>query len=185
MRCISKPWKALLSQPSFIKSHLDRSIHSNNEILLIFYKGFSFDSKLFTTHLSRSPHIELTIFIKLPITDPILGDVIGSVNGLICFSIWWWDGYSFSIRVWSQNLWLQVVKLASISSIEDTCACVFDYWLQVEVYSMRKGSWKLITQRFLSHITRIFYEDQVCVDGHTMDMFIGLDMLMRKWTDKQ
>ncbi|KAL7588332.1 hypothetical protein Lser_V15G36585 [Lactuca serriola] len=39
-------------------------------------------------------------------------------------------------------------------------------WLQVEVYSMRKGSWKVTTQRFPSQITGISITDDVCVDGH-------------------
>lgn len=39
-------------------------------------------------------------------------------------------------------------------------------WLQVEVYSMRKGSWKVIAQRFPSQITGIKITDDACVDGH-------------------
>lgn len=60
----------------------------------------------------------------------------------------------------------KVIKLASISPKADTRFCVVDIWLQVEVYSMKKGSWKFIRQRFPSHVTRIFDEDEVCVDGH-------------------
>ncbi|CAH1449445.1 unnamed protein product [Lactuca virosa] len=39
-------------------------------------------------------------------------------------------------------------------------------WLQVEVYSMRKGSWGFITQKFPSRVTEIFLPENVCVDGH-------------------
>ncbi|KAL7586395.1 hypothetical protein Lser_V15G36429 [Lactuca serriola] len=57
------------------KSHLDHSRHKNDEILLVFYH--------------RSPHLELTNFIKLPTNLQSEryhhGYVIGSVNGLICF----------------------------------------------------------------------------------------------------
>ncbi|KAJ9554356.1 hypothetical protein OSB04_018401 [Centaurea solstitialis] len=38
-------------------------------------------------------------------------------------------------------------------------------WLQVEVYSLRKDSWGLITQRFPSHVIEVFDGDTVCVDG--------------------
>ncbi|CAH1425347.1 unnamed protein product [Lactuca virosa] len=40
------------------------------------------------------------------------------------------------------------------------------WWLQIEIYSMRKGSWELITERFPSHITNLIDGDSVCVDGH-------------------
>ncbi|CAH1428984.1 unnamed protein product [Lactuca virosa] len=39
-------------------------------------------------------------------------------------------------------------------------------WLQVEVYSMRKGTWELISQKFPSHVISIALQDEVCVDGH-------------------
>ncbi|KAJ9553156.1 hypothetical protein OSB04_017201 [Centaurea solstitialis] len=37
---------------------------------------------------------------------------------------------------------------------------------EVEVYSMRNGSWKLLQNRLPSHIIKIFDEQVVCVDGH-------------------
>ncbi|GJW50488.1 F-box/kelch-repeat protein-like protein [Tanacetum coccineum] len=39
-------------------------------------------------------------------------------------------------------------------------------WLQVEVYSMRKSCWKVITQKFPSQFKRIYDENEVCLDGH-------------------
>ncbi|CAI9296163.1 unnamed protein product [Lactuca saligna] len=89
MRCVSKTCNDLLSSPSFVKSHLDHSRHKNDEILLVFYHLFSLHSKPFTSHPLRSPHLELTDFIKLPTNLQSERDhhgyVIGSVNGLICF----------------------------------------------------------------------------------------------------
>ncbi|KAL7586526.1 hypothetical protein Lser_V15G36590 [Lactuca serriola] len=87
MRSVCKSWNALLSQSSFIKSHLHRSVHNNHEFLL-FYENcetLQLDSEPFTAHPSTSPHVELTDFIKLPATLQSRGaNVIGSVNGLIC-----------------------------------------------------------------------------------------------------
>ncbi|CAI9286198.1 unnamed protein product [Lactuca saligna] len=40
------------------------------------------------------------------------------------------------------------------------------WWMDVEIYSMKKGSWKLITERFPSHITWIDENEVVCADGH-------------------
>ncbi|GJV84616.1 hypothetical protein Tco_1524514 [Tanacetum coccineum] len=39
-------------------------------------------------------------------------------------------------------------------------------WLQVEVYSMRKSCWKVITQKFPSQFKKIYDENEVCLDGH-------------------
>ncbi|CAH1424365.1 unnamed protein product [Lactuca virosa] len=62
-----------------------------------------------------------------------------------------------------------IEEIETEASVEDDVPSflhVIKKWLQVEIYSMRKGSWKLITQRFPSHITRIFDNDKACVDGH-------------------
>ncbi|KAJ9553267.1 LOW QUALITY PROTEIN: hypothetical protein OSB04_017312 [Centaurea solstitialis] len=95
MRCVSKPWNSLLSQPAFIKSHLHRSIQNNQEILMVFAIGFPFDhqqSPFTTAHLSKFPHLVIPNFIQIPVVDPNLSEwstcyhIHGSVNGLICLS---------------------------------------------------------------------------------------------------
>lgn len=43
--------------------------------------------------------------------------------------------------------------------------CVKDF-LEVEVYSMKKGSWEFITQRFPPHITMHCPKHEVSVDGN-------------------
>ncbi|KAL4575328.1 hypothetical protein LXL04_022170 [Taraxacum kok-saghyz] len=89
MRSVSKTWNTLLSKRSFVKSHLHRSIKNNDKLLLVSFQGFSLHSKPFTAHRSRCPRIELPDFIKLPVEpqfEDTYGKVIGSVNGLICFS---------------------------------------------------------------------------------------------------
>ncbi|GKB44445.1 F-box domain containing protein [Tanacetum coccineum] len=95
MRCVSKHWNDLLSRPS-IKSHLDYSKHNNEEIILVFYDLFRFNSsfKPFTEHPTRNPKQELRSLIKIPVMEPnsifnhYIGQgcyIIGSVNGLVCF----------------------------------------------------------------------------------------------------
>nr|GEX84567.1 hypothetical protein [Tanacetum cinerariifolium] len=42
---------------------------------------------------------------------------------------------------------------------------IFPNCLQVEVYSLRKGSWEFVTQRFPLHVTLNNAEDQDCIDG--------------------
>ncbi|CAH1430867.1 unnamed protein product [Lactuca virosa] len=90
MRCVCKPWNALLSESSFVKSHLHHSVHHKDEILLFFSRAFSFYRSPFTAHPSRSPDVKLepTSFISLPVNpqpEYTYGNIIGSVNGLICF----------------------------------------------------------------------------------------------------
>ncbi|CAI9296253.1 unnamed protein product [Lactuca saligna] len=189
LRCVCKSWNALLSESSFIKSHLHHSIHHKDEILLFFRHAFSFDRRPFTAHTSHSPDLELTNFIKLP-TSPqskdTRGDIIGSVNGLICFK---YGSYDYAIHIWNPSLsmvltlppyslpkdeWMvnhfrfgydpktddyKVVKLTKLSGAISMLS-------QVEVYSMRKGLWQLITQRFPSNIKWVSDEEVVCVDGH-------------------
>ncbi|CAI9290271.1 unnamed protein product [Lactuca saligna] len=219
MRCLSKSWNALLSEPSFIKSHLHRSIQSNNNdgILLHFSKLFSFDSKPFTARPYRTPHLELTNFINLPVkpqSENSRGKVIGSVNGLICFKygsnhnpkynvcqpdpdsyfIYGSDHPYEYIYIWNPSLSAlltlppysmpshstqqffrfgfdpktddyKVVKITRRLFISPNTV-VFMEWLPVEVYSMRKGSWKFITQRIPSRLKNISDFDDLCVDGH-------------------
>ncbi|XP_052622902.1 F-box/kelch-repeat protein At3g06240 [Lactuca sativa] len=198
MRCVSKSWNALLSQPSFIKFHLHRSIHNNDKTILVFMdEVFSFDRKPFTAHSTRSPHLELTKFIKLPINlQKRYYRVIGSINGLICFS----DASDVNIWNPSLNAMLNIPPLSILShcySDSNICQIRFgfdpktdDYkvvkfmgvhrqpsssrsngyfiqdWQQVVIYSMRKGSWYLITQRIPSCVIRIHSQAAVCVDGH-------------------
>ncbi|KAL7588223.1 hypothetical protein Lser_V15G36525 [Lactuca serriola] len=192
MRSVSKSWNAFLSKPSFVKSHLHRSIKNNDGILLVSFQGFSFDSKPFTAHPSKSPRIELADFVTLPVNpqyDDTLGRVIGSVNGLVCLSF---ESIRNSILlIWNPSLSAslfmrfgfnpkfddyKVVKLTSFLSkppIDHALASFFGglsdvvkEWLQVEVYSMRKGSWHSITQKFPSHVTWVEDQDEVYVDGH-------------------
>lgn len=203
MRCVCKPWNAFLSQPSFIKSHFDRSIQNNDEILMIFEDRFSFGvSKSFTAHASQSPHRQITNLIKLPVNIPTGEEysnvVIGSVNGLICFS-----SYEFLckevIYIWNPSLsallplppynlryysdFVRFFRFVFFPKTNDykvvKLSFFFDYpnnpngippvihvMQEVEVFSMIKGCWKVITSRFPSDITNIQNENEVCIDGH-------------------
>ncbi|CAI9260497.1 unnamed protein product [Lactuca saligna] len=203
MRCASKSWNALLSQSSFVKSHLHHSIHNNTEILLVFTKDyFYFHCEPFIAHPnSRSPHLKLINFIKIPNNPPSQNIVIGSVDDLVCFSHRS-DDY-LVVNIWNPSL-STMLTLPSHSmhsnNYNDSMEIIFwfgyepetkDYrvvmlngihqppsshqhhvikeWRQVEVYNMKSGSWKLITQRFPSYVSRIHPQHEVCVDcynGH-------------------
>ncbi|KAL4564429.1 hypothetical protein LXL04_028493 [Taraxacum kok-saghyz] len=197
MRSVSKFWNALLSQSSFIKSHLHHSIHNKDQILLVFHdeEKFSFDIKPLTAIPTRSPSLELTNFIKLPINpqpERINGiKIIGSVNGLIC------SRYGDSIiHIWNPSLSTVLTlppystpsradnelirtyfqfgydpktddyKVVKLTGLHGPYLDGVKWWLQIEIYSMRNGSWELITERFPSHVAVFFNEGKICIHSH-------------------
>nr|KAJ0189127.1 hypothetical protein LSAT_V11C800398740 [Lactuca sativa] len=193
MRCICKDWNALLSKSSFVKSHLHHSIQNNDDIFLLFKWGHFLGCNPFIARPVHSLAIKPTNFIKLPVNFQSKNsfkyrNVIGSVNGLICFSYNLYDG-GYVVHIWNPSLSavLTLPPCSSRSRNSETILFRFgydpktdDYKVvkitclsnprriepQVEVYSMRKGSWELISQSFPSHITIIMDHDDVCVDGH-------------------
>ncbi|KAL7587277.1 hypothetical protein Lser_V15G36528 [Lactuca serriola] len=190
MRCICKDWNALLSKSSFVKSHLHHSIQNNNDIFLLFKWGHFLGCNPFIAH---SLDIKPTNFIKFPVNLQSKNsfkyrNVVGSVNGLICFSYNLYDG-GYVVHVWNPSLSAVLTlppclisscnsskihirfgfdpktddyKVVKITNLSNPCRIE----PQVEVYSMRKGSWELISQSFPSHITMIMDHDDVCVDGY-------------------
>nr|XP_043625927.1 F-box/kelch-repeat protein At3g06240-like [Erigeron canadensis] len=159
----------------------------------------------FSVNPSRSPGIDLTTsFIKLPYPDfPSKCTVIGSVNGLICFSrrfSSWQNDYV--IHIWNPSLsalmtlppytsrtppphfetWSQVdifFRFGFDPKSDDhklvlftTCFNLhinrpyFPDYLQVEVYSTKKGSWNLITQKFSLDVEVLDHKDADCMDGY-------------------
>ncbi|GKC34080.1 putative F-box domain-containing protein [Tanacetum coccineum] len=139
---------------------------------------------------SRPLNRELPNFIEFPVDRPPLGKcfVIGSVNGLICFI----NRDYFPCPTPGANIWnpsLSALLHLPPYSVGSLCDGIYfrfgfipktdDYkvveieklgesgskdGLQVEVYSMKIGSWKLIKERFLSHV-RNCSGDVLCQDG--------------------
>ncbi|KAJ9553268.1 hypothetical protein OSB04_017313 [Centaurea solstitialis] len=229
MRSVSKAWNHMLSKPSFIKSHLNRSLdNQEDEVLLVLLNGNYYEDVFsITAHLSRSPHLQLQLpdFIEFPNSppppDPFSITFIGSVNGLICYD-YRTDHYrqnDYVIQIWNPSLsavltlppfngldWFliydsthelhfrfgydpktddyKLLKLMSYTLPADPLDDDYPPGMgdiiqperdfnnsindvkEVEVYSMRNGSWKLLQNRLPAHITRITDEDVVCSDGH-------------------
>ncbi|XP_023762739.2 F-box/kelch-repeat protein At3g06240 [Lactuca sativa] len=192
MRCVCKDWNALLSESSFVKSHLHRSTHINQKILMFF--GVRADCTSFTASPFSSPANELDNFFKFPVnleSQPArcFGNVVGSVKGLICFKYESGDDYIVCIQNHSLSAFLTLPP-CSMGSSSESRNTIFrfgydpktdDYKVvklteffdprrmaPVEVYSLRKGkgSWELVSQRIPSHLQCIRDQDLVCVDGH-------------------
>nr|XP_043617099.1 F-box/kelch-repeat protein At3g06240-like [Erigeron canadensis] len=191
MRSLSKTWNALLSHPSFIQSHLDRSINTNEDEILVFFYNVDFSHREpCTAHPSGSPSEDLTNLIK-PL--PGYNSIIGSVNGLICYLKYYSYYHIHSLRIWNPSLSATTAlppyidigvydpvpsfrfgfdpktsdyKVVKIATRFDSLNFMTEEFLPVEVYSMRKDSWEFITERFPSHIKRIQDLDKVHVDGY-------------------
>lgn len=191
LRCVSKQWKAVLCHSHFIRSHLQHSIFNNDKILLVFRDGVSYNRKPCSVHSSTSPDTELHNFIKLPINFPyedVPCNVIGSINGLICFSCGLYSDPL--IHIWNPSLTVVMTlppfTIPYYDGYIDGCYFRFGYdpksddykvvkvmqcryspeWLPVEVYSMRKNSWEFIIESFPSHVSNILYQNEVCMDGY-------------------
>ncbi|KAL4575334.1 hypothetical protein LXL04_022176 [Taraxacum kok-saghyz] len=191
MRCVCKSWNALLSESSFIKSHLHHSLHNKDEILLFFRMRHG----SFIAHPSSSPDLELANFIKFPWNaefEYAIGIIIGSVNGLV--SIYQRSYLNYVVFIWNPSLSVSLT-LPPYSSPSPASRELYDTFgfgydpktddykvvkitrlseppnmaLQAGVYSMRKGSWESISQTFSSHVTRLTAESQFFPhgrDGH-------------------
>nr|XP_043617109.1 F-box/kelch-repeat protein At3g06240-like [Erigeron canadensis] len=187
LRSLSKTWNAHLSHPSFIQSHFDRSINTNeNEILVLFCDDNHPYTEPYTAHPSASPCEDVTYLIK----DPLGGiTIIGSVNGLICLSNY--VNHPDSFYVWNPSLSASIAlppytkivkckdalkyglsfrfgfdpktsdyKLVKMRYIMDTLNNIIEEFLPVEVYSTQKDSWEFITEKFPSHITWVYTHNQ-------------------------
>nr|XP_043619605.1 F-box/kelch-repeat protein At3g06240-like [Erigeron canadensis] len=192
MRCVSKPLYALLSQPDFIKTHLNHSTRHNhfNEIVLVFDRRYT--DRPFTTHPLKSPNIQVNDFIKLPANFPFPADpytlhrscVLGAVNGLICiYTAVHGDGV---IHVWNPSLSAIMMSTPLKPPMECPKLCRFGYdpktddykvvglsyhgWLMhiVWVYSLRKNSWKSFYEKL--PVNQIDFDistlNEVCVNDH-------------------
>ncbi|XP_023758501.1 F-box/kelch-repeat protein At3g23880 [Lactuca sativa] len=99
-----------------------RCVSNNDDILLFFKSKFSFcGGRPFTACPSRSPHHELTDFIKLPVnlqSRQTYGNVIGSVNGLICFN--YGAIHDTSFYIWNPSLSVVLTLPPSLFPSHDT-----------------------------------------------------------------
>ncbi|XP_071699459.1 F-box/kelch-repeat protein At3g23880-like [Rutidosis leptorrhynchoides] len=183
LRSLSKTWNLVLSDSSFVESHLHHSMHNNkykydgNQTdIIAFYFAFRDNSisTYFTLSASRSSYQEHCNHIKLPSSG--LNYAIGSVNGLICF-------YNHRyVHLWNPSLSTALIPICdSISESHLVCPDfrigydpktddykvvilryyykrkpqqMIEEWLPVKVYSVRKGCWESVNGKFPSHIIK-------------------------------
>nr|XP_043615662.1 F-box/kelch-repeat protein At3g06240-like [Erigeron canadensis] len=195
MRCVSKLFYALLSQPDFFKTHLIHSTQNHkkdDEIVLVF--NHANKDKPFTAHILKSPEIQVNHLIKLPHNFPSPDSfnnndscVFGSVNGLICFYTTLSCRFRpHFIHIWNPSLPALVTLPKLEPDVYPVEYCRFGYDPKtddykvvklpydfltddlVEVYSMKKHSWKSVNEKFPANkvTSEIVSLNEVCIDGH-------------------
>ncbi|XP_043693194.1 F-box protein CPR1-like [Telopea speciosissima] len=82
-RCVSKPWCALITDPAFVKMHLNRSLATNSNLNLILINS-SFN--LYSVDLDAWEQ-QAAVKLHLPLKSPnYKAKIVGSCNGLLCIS---------------------------------------------------------------------------------------------------
>ncbi|KAL5057560.1 hypothetical protein RYX36_029164 [Vicia faba] len=78
MRCVSKPWNSLISDPTFIKLHLHRT--SQNADFTLVYKSCPYSVSFTVIRLFENP----PNFFCFPCYQFVEEQLVGSCNGLLC-----------------------------------------------------------------------------------------------------
>jgi F-box interacting protein len=103
MKCVSKSWKTLISDPNFIKMHLNRSARNPNLSSVVSTKNGDYSLVHFpASHLLENRMIRVVSKDRLNIEEDFF-QVIGSCNGLICL-----HGYSYHEITGYKKVWFRL-----------------------------------------------------------------------------
>ncbi|KAA8537324.1 hypothetical protein F0562_026989 [Nyssa sinensis] len=158
-RCVSKPWRALIDSPDFIKSHLTASLHNSSNLSLV-VKG----KRLYSVDFDS---LHSAVELDHPFKNSDAPDVLGSCNGLLLVG----EGHIFCLWNPSTRKYKQLPLLPIQSpkksvgficktyglgydSINDDYKVVRiveftgkdDDWFisEVQIYSLKSNSWRRI-----------------------------------------
>nr|POE69241.1 putative f-box protein [Quercus suber] len=165
---VSKTWKSLIKNPTFISTHLHHSHNKSQNLFLLF--NISWNGKqVYTLHKEDDPDFIVYTSFDSPFHAPApdLRGVAGTCNGLICLSnhaegIFLWNpcvrkflqlpypnvnaddthGLSFGFGFDPKTNDYKVVRILSIFDSP------FDFVKSrpvVEVYSLLAGEWRMLT----------------------------------------
>ncbi|XP_021861183.2 F-box/kelch-repeat protein At3g06240-like, partial [Spinacia oleracea] len=201
-RCVSKPWKSLLTQPHFIKTHLDRTKHLlKEEQSLIFVSDD--DGSLYSAQLNNAHHMfdEITVFAtKLNFDDHYfypskLSDVT-SCDGLILM-----NGSGKSVLVNPTTMAIKELPVSPCTLEPNASITLYGFGYDtvnddykvvtvsfgefqphcneafVNVYSVKRGTWKSVESSPYNHAVNGHQVSGVLVDGF-------VHWLVRKVSDK-
>ncbi|KAI8572530.1 hypothetical protein RHMOL_Rhmol01G0206600 [Rhododendron molle] len=179
-KSVCKSWQTMISSPQFVKKHLDfvtmgDTINPWRIIVQNLYQDF----KSYSLHSLFHEPYGFEVELEYPFNTPQYGSVVGSCNGLVCIYFWElvdtfyiWNpstrethalsafgkefvvGTSFGFGYDSPNDDYKVVRVAFVEGRHE-----------VEVYSLRKDSWRRIGDFPSQLITNYFVEAGKLVNG--------------------
>ncbi|KAI9084708.1 hypothetical protein K1719_033352 [Acacia pycnantha] len=162
-QCVCKDWKNLMQNPSFIADHLQQSTHQNPSLLLE-YNG------IVSPLLSRLILLDCGLQVREVQNSPSNNSlrnahIVGSCNGLLCLEIFPFKQSTYSLILWNPATTAVRHVLRTRSDFFHFNDCVtgfgfspivndykivrtyaesYDVVIQVEVFSLNRGTWKLI-----------------------------------------
>ncbi|XP_065872525.1 F-box protein At5g18160-like isoform X4 [Euphorbia lathyris] len=89
-RCVCKSWYSLITSPKFISSHLHKTLTKNSQSFL-YERDILDKTGSYLLHFYNEDYFRSMLF-RLPCNPKCWINIIGSVNGLICFCIYEWSG---------------------------------------------------------------------------------------------
>lgn len=169
-KCVSKPWRSLISGKSFTKYHLKKSSHLSHHNLIYSYYNLSWSSFQPIYHGLRSFSLTCLIdeqdyedysVITTSNLHPPMGirgleiKILGSCNGLILILVRWerlflWNPSTRKVKNITpkrSSLRSRVYGLGYDDSTDDykvVCIVTSPKPYQTEIYSLRHDSWKKI-----------------------------------------
>jgi len=169
IKCVSKSWNTIISDPKFIKMHLNRSAR-NPHFSIVSYQTPTFDDGEYSFvpfpagRLLDNRHI---IFPKDPyylFHDKDCRQVIGSCNGLVCLF-----GYSYA-DFNSYSIWLRFWNPAT-RKISDRSGCFQDFdhplnsWRFVFCYDNPTDTYKVVALHYNSSVSNPVVEVSIFTLG--------------------
>ncbi|XP_059630080.1 F-box/kelch-repeat protein At3g06240-like [Cornus florida] len=174
-KCVSKPWFSFISDPYFVKMHLNRANSDpdmNPHRLFTLFPFYSLDyespSSCDDVVVDDDGHDDAIVNLGFPSRSPQNGvQIVGSCNGLICLAyralnamILWNPSTRQSRELPKPSFSLDIVSLYGLgydSSSDDykvvrasACASAYDQ-IKVEVFSAKHNNWRLIQGFHNSH----------------------------------
>ncbi|KAI8008747.1 F-box/kelch-repeat protein [Camellia lanceoleosa] len=84
--CVSKPWRSLITSPSFINTHLNKSTNNTlTHLLLLRYTCLNPNQEHYSLHFDNKTFNRYAQFIS-PFKTHFYFRVVGTCNGLVCLS---------------------------------------------------------------------------------------------------
>nr|XP_011460304.1 PREDICTED: F-box/kelch-repeat protein At3g23880-like isoform X2 [Fragaria vesca subsp. vesca] len=182
-RCVCKSWRALISDPSFVRNHL-RRVNTNHFNLLVGTRWFSQADVI-----SKQDDGGIAITeLDYPVTfsDPGCFMIYGSCNGLVCAgfengNIIIWNPLTREFKQLPQpeggsthlegDRYVALAGFGYDSTIEDykviRVTRVFDYDTTLQVFTLKTGSWR--TNLEFNHIRLRYYNTRSQTPGFLLN----------------